>query len=304
MKFIEFAMVILPFVDPYLGSDFKEALLFLHLRCLCQRMKTVIRTPVMVDNYSQIFWRVLICGLARSYPVHYQIQRKVRHVARDYVIRQNWLLQNFSDVTDARGNRMTPLPKAMPVPKSKAEPVSKMITLTVYGVTNIFELKTLNTDTVESVKMKIQEQHHIAVDRMTLHFHSPSRLIELDDIKQMSDYGIDHGDSLTLFLCEPEWEDNSVAELIEQTEMLKTLDDESDASLTRKAMELRELLDRIEEDDDKQKLEDLYHKYSLSRANYRKASQQAQSDLKEFREFDRKCSQKYGFGGSSSSGRR
>ena len=295
MSFLAILSILSPFLDELVGDSRQEVAFFFRLRTTCIKVTDDILIPIRVDPQCDLSYFVMLAERRRKKCIYYVIKKRENFVGsydQRYSMTLNYARQRFTFVVDSSlesSSSSSSSNRVLPIPKSKFRPAIQKLTLTVYNNIVVYEVEVLNSATVEHVKTMIQTKSHISADRMTLYFESPSRLVELDDIKLLSDYSIMNGDSLVLFTRKAEWEDNSGDEGSAQ-KMLEDLEKKDDTPWGR----IRRLLDQMGEDEDSQKLVELRRNYENARMTYRKSRDAAVKALKAFREFDQQCSEKYG----------
>lgn len=316
---LQILSVVAPWLDLMIGTSRSEVQDFVKLRTTCITATDIIMIIFRVDGHGDIsFHFALNCKdrhRPKMYPLKKQPKMWVSPGTHDYDLVLKFARREFTYVTGVKELQSSLVhgfsvdrtgqaaPRANPVPKSKFRPAIQKLTLTVYNNIIVYEVEVLNSATVERVKTMIQSKSNISADRMTLYFESSSGLVELDDIKLLSDYSITNGCSLVLFTRKAEWEDSSVDERATQ-KMVEDLDKKDDTPWGR----IRQLLDQMDNDEDRKKLVELRRNYENARMTYRKSRDAAVKALEAFREFDQLCSEKYGhawsqniFGNSSSS---
>jgi hypothetical protein len=313
MLLMEVFRFLAPIVDLYIGNSRENTSAWVKLRTACKELDQVIVIKFVVDYNNNILWELNLrpryCHGVNGHRIPFSFDPS------PYLI---WSRAHFRKVEDRTYARPTGAPPVVrlragdPIPKSKpSKSAAKKVHLQVYSSLNIFELDINTSCTVNELKIQIQGTLNVDASRITAYWHSPDKLIELLDLRQLLDYRMEDHEELTLHISQQMWEDDDCNQVREKTEMMMILENADKGPMQKKAAELRKILDELTEDEDKEKLIALHDKYEESRLQFQKSQREALQDLQRWRDFDKECAKKcgrqwgpFGFGGSSSSSKR
>jgi hypothetical protein len=187
---IQILSALAPYLEQLFGTDRRQALTWTYLRSCSSDLDKSIKTHAVVDYSKNICWIVVVNNveLRVRYPIN---GHKIGWKQPSSVFIQ-WALQHYrcvSDLTDRHPRQLTHQDAKMQI--------KVQITLLNFK-SIIFHVKA--SDTIASVKAKIQEKVGIPPEQHTLNIPFGQRL---EDDRTLSDYSIHDGASLLVGVKSP-----------------------------------------------------------------------------------------------------